>query len=113
MGLFDLCFPANKRARRKRAAREKMRSKYHSKKHQAFDESEICFKCQVKFSSFNRRHHCRRCHHSFCNKHSDFKVPVSEEDGAERVRVCERCMQATINMGMSWGSSLKIGLLDR
>jgi len=26
MGLFDLCFPANKRARRKRAAREKSSS---------------------------------------------------------------------------------------
>lgn len=113
MGLFDLCFPSGKKARRKRKQREKMRQKYREKEKQKFDEADNCFKCHCKFTSFNRRHHCRRCRHSFCGKHSDFKVPESEDDGAPTVRVCEQCMKATINMGMSWGNSLKIGLLDR
>ena len=83
-----------------------MREKYKKVTEQAFDEATFCFKCQVQFGMFNRRHHCRRCRHSFCNKDSAHRVPLSDEEGAEMVRVCERCMQATEmakSTGMSWG----------
>ena len=32
------------------------------------DGSDGCAYCQVKFSIYERRHHCRNCGHLFCSK---------------------------------------------
>ena len=37
---------------------------------QGFAESDICHRCHKKFNMVMRRHHCRRCKHSFCSSHS-------------------------------------------
>ena len=105
-GLLSRCFRSKRESRADR--REAMRAKYRKVSEQAFDEASFCFKCQVQFSMFTRRHHCRRCRHSFCNKHSAWHMKVSDETDAEEVRVCERCHQATEmakSTGMSWGLS--------
>ena len=102
-GLLSRCFRSKREMRAQ--TREAMRAKYRKVSEQAFDEASFCFKCQVKFSMFTRRHHCRRCRHSFCNQHSAFRCKMSDEPDADEVRVCERCKQATemaTNTGMSW-----------
>jgi len=60
-----------------------------------------CVHCNVQFSTFTRRHHCRCCGDIFCNAHSSQTRFVTEPAtrpntpqlarSADRVRVCVRC----------------------
>jgi hypothetical protein len=34
-----------------------------------FEEASCCATCDVEFSFFTRRHHCRQCRRSFCDSH--------------------------------------------
>lgn len=52
--------------------------------------------CNVPFSFFVRRHHCRRCGGIFCAKHSrkEMSLNVNAEpviSGGRRFRVCDEC----------------------
>ena len=51
--------------------------------------------CHKSFNLFERRHHCRRCGHVFCNTHSHHVVPLDQDaefhpHGMES-RACEHC----------------------
>lgn len=63
--------------------------------------------CQKSFSLFERRHHCRRCGHVFCNSHSHFMIPLDQDaefhpDGAPS-RGCKHCW----NLYCNWEASIR------
>ncbi|KAL9269111.1 FREE1-like protein [Drosera capensis] len=51
-----------------------------------------CIACGSNFGPFNRRHHCRNCGDIFCDKCTQGRTPLSLDDQAQPVRVCDRCM---------------------
>ncbi|GAB2226263.1 hypothetical protein Drorol1_Dr00022064 [Drosera rotundifolia] len=51
-----------------------------------------CTACGSNFGPFNRRHHCRNCGDIFCDKCTQGRTPLSLDDQAQPVRVCDRCM---------------------
>ncbi|KAM7448598.1 hypothetical protein ABFA07_003502 [Porites harrisoni] len=54
-------------------------------------EGDVCHMCRVKFSTFQRQHHCRNCGQVFCQKCSS-RVSIIPHYGIEReVRVCDPC----------------------
>ncbi|KAK3726637.1 hypothetical protein QZH41_012290, partial [Actinostola sp. cb2023] len=57
----------------------------------AWAEGEVCHMCRVKFGTFMRQHHCRKCGQVFCRKCSS-KESIIPQFGIEReVRVCDPC----------------------
>ncbi|KAH8413938.1 hypothetical protein KR009_000634 [Drosophila setifemur] len=50
-----------------------------------------CVKCQVKFTLYERKHHCRNCGQVFCNKCSRFESEISRLRIVKPVRVCQAC----------------------
>jgi hypothetical protein len=67
-----------------------------------WEESNRCWACEMEFDMFNRRHHCRKCHRSFCDQHSRRSVciPSASDFSARRLssfavsepmRVCDSC----------------------
>eukprot|EP01004_Peranema_trichophorum_P005855 NODE_4699_length_1128_cov_31.211940_g4166_i0.p1 GENE.NODE_4699_length_1128_cov_31.211940_g4166_i0~~NODE_4699_length_1128_cov_31.211940_g4166_i0.p1 ORF type:complete len:306 (+),score=45.90 NODE_4699_length_1128_cov_31.211940_g4166_i0:56-919(+) len=60
------------------------------KKHWIPDnESKSCGKCTKEFTTFRRRHHCRKCGHLFCSSCSNHAIQL---DGHNTfVRVCDSC----------------------
>lgn len=76
-----------------------------------FFESDRCTKCEVPFSSFKkRRHHCRNCGHSFCQEHSDNRVPLPARGFYTAVRVCDDCR---LKIWDKWERSKNCHLCDR
>jgi ribosomal protein L33 len=82
-----------------------LRSKSHTKPLQAHQEhqsrhiaplwvqdavSKNCQKCEVVFTLFRRRHHCRLCGALVCNECSSNREYIPTEN--KRVRVCDSCM---------------------
>ncbi|KAK3895111.1 hypothetical protein Pcinc_001157 [Petrolisthes cinctipes] len=55
------------------------------------DGSDGCANCQVKFSIYERRHHCRNCGHLFCSRCSRFESEISRLRILKPVRVCQKC----------------------
>lgn len=64
------------------------------------EEVDKCHKCQVKFSTFTRRHHCRECGRIFCDKCTKLRKtldnPLTENGPSAKVqvkdcRVCAEC----------------------
>ncbi|QDZ23907.1 phosphatidylinositol phosphate kinase [Chloropicon primus] len=54
----------------------------------------VCYECDVAFTLFNRRHHCRKCGKVFCSKCASNTIPsVSDTNGETQVRVCNYCYQ--------------------
>jgi len=51
--------------------------------------------CHIRFSTFDRRHHCRRCGGIFCAVHSSqflsLNMRAIPDSNGVRVRVCESC----------------------
>jgi len=77
-----------------------------------------CMRCDVRFTIFVRRHHCRLCGYVVCSKCSARKAPkdllwvktspfLSEEDAAcivsskEQLRVCEPCFNGLADPSVS------------
>ncbi|KAF2365700.1 Phosphatidylinositol-4-phosphate 5-kinase core [Trinorchestia longiramus] len=80
--------------------------------HWASDSStSSCHKCDDRFSTFKRRHHCRLCGDLFCSACCNIRLPHDLVlRAAEPVRVCECCHRTTIQYHMaeneySWGVS--------
>lgn len=53
--------------------------------------AESCTSCGVKFSIYERRHHCRNCGLLFCSKCSKFESEISRLKILKPVRVCKGC----------------------
>lgn len=51
-----------------------------------------CTGCGADFGAFNRRHHCRNCGDIYCDKCTQGRTPLTAEENAQAVRVCDRCM---------------------
>lgn len=64
---------------------------------QADEKVTNCMSCEVEFSIFVRRHHCRLCGQIFCHDCSSLKVQLAASDAPERV--CNPChsMIMTVN----------------
>eukprot|EP00759_Apiculatamorpha_spiralis_P050308 PhF_6_TR457/c0_g1_i1/m.183 len=61
--------------------------------------SDQCSGCRIKFTFFNRRHHCRECGNLVCSKCSPNRLHVPQHGfTTQLVRVCMRCsMQRILN----------------
>ncbi|KAL9269128.1 1-phosphatidylinositol-3-phosphate 5-kinase FAB1B-like protein [Drosera capensis] len=59
----------------------------------------VCYECDLQFTIFNRKHHCRHCGRIFCsNCTSNFIPAPSDESGtfqyeSDRIRVCNFCFK--------------------
>lgn len=53
--------------------------------------AESCPGCGVKFSIYERKHHCRNCGGVFCSKCSRYESEISRLRILKPVRVCQRC----------------------
>ncbi|CAF3803078.1 unnamed protein product [Rotaria sordida] len=55
------------------------------------DKSDTCMHCHIsKFSTYNRKHHCRNCGHIVCEGCSKKRFLLPHLD-SKRVRVCDSC----------------------
>lgn len=52
-----------------------------------------CQKCNVKFTIFLRRHHCRACGIIICSTCSQYKMLLSHVNANKEVRVCVSCYE--------------------
>ncbi|EEC49382.1 predicted protein, partial [Phaeodactylum tricornutum CCAP 1055/1] len=48
-----------------------------------------CYSCDMQFTVFRRRHHCRLCGQVFCNSCSAFFV--ESQKSKSTIRVCQMC----------------------
>lgn len=55
-----------------------------------WEKQDTCSNCAVAFSTFNRRHHCRKCCKSFCSAHIAIRRPDLAEEKA--AKMCVPCM---------------------
>lgn len=60
-----------------------------------FQEAARCAVCASPFSTFKRRHHCRRCGKSLCNEHSSNQIALPHLGIKSAVRVCDDCFHAS------------------
>ncbi|GAB4847561.1 hypothetical protein Ancab_026622 [Ancistrocladus abbreviatus] len=51
-----------------------------------------CTSCAINFGPFVRKHHCRNCGDIFCDKCTQGRTPLTTDEQAQPVRVCDRCM---------------------
>ena len=56
-----------------------------------WSDSEYCIRCRTRFTTFNRKHHCRNCGSTFCNECSSNKIALPHLGVSEEVRVCDGC----------------------
>ncbi|XP_056639814.1 WD repeat and FYVE domain-containing protein 3 isoform X1 [Diorhabda sublineata] len=56
--------------------------------------ADYCAACNIKFSIYERRHHCRNCGQVFCSKCSKFECEISRLRILKPVRVCQNCYAA-------------------
>lgn len=54
------------------------------------EESDNCMSCTIKFTFFNRRHHCRNCGKLVCSTCSSNKMKI-QAISVNPVRVCKEC----------------------
>mmetsp|Transcript_78682 Transcript_78682/g.228350 ORF Transcript_78682/g.228350 Transcript_78682/m.228350 type:complete len:312 (+) Transcript_78682:91-1026(+) len=57
----------------------------------ADDKEPNCPKCDVPFTMWNRRHHCRNCRGLVCDQCSPHQLPLPSNPGAGKVRICNDC----------------------
>lgn len=76
-------------------------------------DSPHCYGCELQFTTWNRRHHCRRCGRIFCGKCTQKSIPEAflrsqarapNQDTGEKVRVCDQCYSDALNLPRKgWG----------
>jgi len=57
-------------------------------------ECKTCAICDLKWTTFNRRHHCRQCGGVVCNNCSNQKKTIQ---GQGKVRVCIKCFKKPVD----------------
>ena len=53
----------------------------------------VCTGCSIKFDTFKRKHHCRRCGGVFCGKCATEKVIPMRMRFIDPVRMCGKCQK--------------------
>lgn len=84
-----------------------------------FSLGTCCHICQVDFTLFNRRHHCRMCGLSICAAHSK-NIQSSNDSNlwkgmASKTRICSKCVEYARNLARQLQSDQSMGLayIDR
>ncbi len=54
--------------------------------------SESCVGCGVRFTIYERRHHCRACGKLFCSSCSKYRSQIPKMKIPQKVRVCKPCL---------------------
>ena len=55
------------------------------------EHSESCIDCKVKFTIYERKHHCRNCGKVFCSSCSQYQAEIPRLKIMQPVRVCKPC----------------------
>ncbi|XP_040570676.1 WD repeat and FYVE domain-containing protein 3 isoform X2 [Lepeophtheirus salmonis] len=58
---------------------------------------ESCVDCGVKFTIYERRHHCRNCGKVFCSSCSQYQAEIPRLKIMHPVRVCKQCHQKILD----------------
>ncbi|EEF46179.1 vacuolar protein sorting-associated protein 27 [Ricinus communis] len=66
-----------------------------------FHESDRCDVCKCSFSTFRRRHHCRRCGRTLCHEHSSNQMALPQFGILSNVRVCADCFNDSTRSGQT------------
>ncbi|XP_022663251.1 hepatocyte growth factor-regulated tyrosine kinase substrate-like isoform X2 [Varroa destructor] len=56
-----------------------------------WEDANCCHLCRAQFSTFNRKHHCRKCGQVFCGKCSSQTAALPKLGIEKKVRVCDTC----------------------
>lgn len=56
-------------------------------------DGELCHRCRVAFTTFNRKHHCRACGQVFCAKCTGRNSIIPKFGIEKEVRVCDSCYE--------------------
>jgi hypothetical protein len=77
------------------------------------EHSESCVDCKVKFTIYERKHHCRNCGKVFCSSCSQYQAEIPRLKIMQPVRVCKPChtnltktKRPKLNSGSSRSSSV-------
>eukprot|EP01028_Stygiella_incarcerata_P010866 TRINITY_DN5892_c0_g1_i1.p1 TRINITY_DN5892_c0_g1~~TRINITY_DN5892_c0_g1_i1.p1 ORF type:complete len:3232 (-),score=682.69 TRINITY_DN5892_c0_g1_i1:191-9886(-) len=62
------------------------------------EEVDACASCKTRFSTLNRRHHCRNCGRVVCGSCSMYRIELPELHHLRPVRVCNDCYELQINL---------------
>jgi len=55
------------------------------------DTADSCQDCRVRFTIYERRHHCRNCGRLFCSACSRYQAEIPKLQIHQQVRVCRQC----------------------
>ncbi|RDY01537.1 1-phosphatidylinositol-3-phosphate 5-kinase FAB1B, partial [Mucuna pruriens] len=78
----------------------------------------VCYECDLQFTLFNRKHHCRLCGRIFCNKCTANSVPApfsnqtNSWDELEKIRVCNYCYKQWEQGIVALDNSIPVSNLD-
>ncbi|GAB4847574.1 Protein free1, partial [Ancistrocladus abbreviatus] len=69
-----------------------------------------CTSCGVNFGPFVRKHHCWNCGDIFCDKCMQGRTPLTTDEQAQPVRICDRCMaKVTQRLTNIWEAANRVG----
>ncbi|GFY21570.1 lateral signaling target protein 2 homolog [Trichonephila clavipes] len=71
-------------------------------------EADSCLNCDIKFSQFRRKHHCRNCGKIFCNKCCLEKIPLPHFGINEPEKVCNNCKLIVELMNKTKSSDMSV-----
>ncbi len=57
----------------------------------AFADRPVCYECKISWTLTTRRHHCRNCGQTFCDKCSSKRIRIPKYSFNTPVRVCDAC----------------------
>ncbi|XP_076883986.1 1-phosphatidylinositol-3-phosphate 5-kinase FAB1B-like [Bidens hawaiensis] len=66
----------------------------------------VCYDCDLQFTLFNRRHHCRLCGRVFCAKCTQNWIPARPsnddiiDEETEKIRACNYCFKQWLQGGL-------------
>ena len=62
-----------------------------------WSDSDFCQRCRTNFTTFTRKHHCRKCGLTFCNDCCNKRIPLPSLGLTNPERVCESCYYKVTN----------------